>query len=350
MERVVSKHLFNQKLNGVVDPGTVERAAAAEGNEQWEKLTALADPALSIDEWTKGSRKLMDFLFGMLGQHPELAEASNACIHSKFEVPPRDGNDANVTVLVHTPKTLETAKGKAAVIYAHGGGAISGTAEMFQPWLSKYAVTCNVVYFNVDYRLAPETKCPKNVLDFYCAIKHIIEHASEYGVDSEKIAIAGDSGGGYITFGAMVMLAQRDEGHLIKLAIPAVAMMDDYEFGDPNSMTKEEKDNAPMMKKAWECIATDLEAQRLAGDPLLFPAKASDELIAKFPPVIIWECEFDFFITAAFRMAMRLRRAGRLLEFYIMPGAVHGAEAEPGTELFQQSLRDMKLALDNYLH
>ena len=33
------------------------------------------------------------------------------------------------------------------------------------------AVETNTVVVSVDYRLAPETKCPDNITDFYLALK-----------------------------------------------------------------------------------------------------------------------------------------------------------------------------------
>ena len=60
-----------------------------------------------------------------------------------------------------------------------------------------------------------------------------------------------------------------------------------------------------------------------------FQPKADDELLAKMPPTIIWEVEFDTFITEATRMARRLRSAGRLLELYIAPGMTHGTDMDP---------------------
>ena len=45
---------------------------------------------------------------------------------------------------------------RACIIYAHGGGAIGGSAAMYKGLLSYMAVDCSVVVFNVDYRLAPE--------------------------------------------------------------------------------------------------------------------------------------------------------------------------------------------------
>ena len=39
---------------------------------------------------------------------------------------------------------------------------------------SHMAEACGVIFFNVDYRLAPEAKCPENVKDFYSALKYVV--------------------------------------------------------------------------------------------------------------------------------------------------------------------------------
>ena len=355
MERVVSKQLFNNQLLGVMDTEvqeerkkTMEKFMQFLG-ERGIDLSSFDAEKLTCEQMASNMRSMVDHFVAPLGKRPSLVDANARCIHTKFNVPPRDGNDYSVPVLVHTPKSLESKSDNPAVIYAHGGGTVVGTAEYFQPWVAQAADHFGVVYFNVDYRLAPETKCPKNALDFYCALKHIIEHASEFGIDPKRIAIAGESGGGNIVMATMVMLAQKDEGHLVKLAIPSVAMLDDYHFGDPKSMTKEEKEDYKGLRKIWECLANDLDEQRKNGDPLLFPAKADDELIAKMPPTIIWEVEFDVYITEMTRMARRLRSAGRLLELYIAPGVTHGADLDPDLKVTKRMLDDYKLALETYL-
>merc|ERR1719354_437061 len=274
-------------------------------------------------------------------------EAEEDCIHTDFKVPVRDGNDVEVPVLVHTPKSLIGDQLKPALVYAHGGGVVAGTALQMKGGLSQLAKECGVVCFNVDYRLAPETKCPMNALDFYCAIKHIKENAQEFGVDPARIVIGGDSGGGYIVFAAMVMMAQKNERDLVKLAIPGVPMISDYCFSDPLAMTSEERESAAFMCKIWQSIAKDFAKQK--SDPLLFPSKASDELLAQMPPTIIWEMEFDLFITEASRMASRMRRVGRLLEFRVQPGQNHTSSFIPQSQAFKDNMKDYKLALQTYL-
>ena len=98
---------------------------------------------------------------------------------------------------------LAGATSRPCIIYAHGGGCVGGSADLYRNYLSYMALTCGVVVFNVDYRLAPEARfkhieppdftfrCPNNVLDFYEAIKYVISNASKFGVDASRIAIAG---------------------------------------------------------------------------------------------------------------------------------------------------------------
>merc|ERR1719494_845270 len=98
-------------------------------------------------------------MFQMFGD--PYKEYVEKCIHSELKVPMRDGNDFEVPVFVHTPKEIAGKKANPAIIYAHGGGVVAGTADQMKPILSHLACKLGVVYFNVDYRLAPETKCPK---------------------------------------------------------------------------------------------------------------------------------------------------------------------------------------------
>jgi len=57
----------------------------------------------------------------------------------------------------------------------------------------------------------------------------------------------------------------------------------------------------------------------------------------------------DIFITEATRMANRMRRVGRLLEFRVQPGMTHVSWSVPGTKGNKDYLRDYKKALETYL-
>ena len=84
-------------------------------------------------------------------------------------------------------------------------------------------------------------------------------------------------------------------------------------------------------------------------DPLLFPDKASDEILRKMPPTIVWEGEFDMFITEASRIAARLQGAGRLLEFVVIPGIKHASAFNPAFKCFNLEREAYCQAIEEYL-
>ena len=141
-------------------------------------------------------------------------------------------------------------------------------------------------------------------------IKYVSLHAADLGLDPARIAMAGESGGGYICAGAMVQLARKEEAHLVKLAIPIIPMLSDYCFIDTAAMTKYEAEQAIGQRKIWRLIGgpevgssvtTSHQFEEMRKDALLFPGKADEETLSKMPPTIVWEAEFDMYITEAKR-------------------------------------------------
>merc|ERR1711936_1502940 len=274
-ERVKSKNLFNFRPQGFIDPVVVAE------DEKMKQDFGLDPVAMEEHMKTQSESEFVEemrgFMGGFLGNTPfktgpAYVEAYASCNNSELAVPTKHDGEYNVKVLVHEPKSLAGEKNRPAIVYAHGGGCIGGTADLYEHFLAHMAVDCRVVVYNVDYRLAPEARCPNNVLDFYEAIKYVISNASKFGVDASRTAIAGESGGGYVCAGAMVQLASKDEGNLVKLAIPIIAMLDDYEFTSRESMTTDEAERVVMMQKVWQTIGgPDFENKRSTGDPLLFP-------------------------------------------------------------------------------
>jgi len=351
-ERVKSKNLFNFRPQGFIDPDVVLN------DEKMKKDFGLDPVAMeeqmltqNEEEFVGGMREFMDGFLSTtpFATDPAYVEAYASCDNTVLEVPTKHDGEYNVQVLVHTPKSLAGEKNRPAIVYAHGGGCIGGSADMYKGFLAHMAVDSRVVVFNVDYRLAPETRCPNNVLDFYETIKYVSANAADLGVDPARIAMAGESGGGYICSGAMVQLALKEEASIVKIAMPVIPMLDDYEFTCRLSMTKEESESAMMMQKIWQAIAgPDFESKRK--DPLLFPGKASPELLAKMPPTLVWEDEFDMYITPATRFAHKLRTAGRLLEFVCFPGAKHGSGMMPQFRaIWKMSREAWRLAVQEYL-
>ena len=156
------------------------------------------------------------------------------------------------------------------------------------------------------------------------------------------------SGGGYICLAAMILLAQNDESHIVKLSIPEIPMCSSYCFTDLLSMTKEERENSSLMKRIWRLLANDLTKD--INDPVLFPDKAKDKLLMKLSPTVMISGEFDIFLTETTRFANRLRSAGRLLEFIVFPGVKHSSNWYPkNEESFALRQNTLKTIFNEYL-
>ena len=102
---------------------------------------------------------------------------------------------------------------------------------------------------------------------------------------------------------------------------------------DREAITKEERENAVLMRKIWKLISAGWEMQKK--DPLLFPDKTNEKMLMKMPPTVMITGEFDIFLTETSRMATKLRVAGRLLELVVFPGVKHSSKWYQKTNLLE---------------
>ncbi|HZS57393.1 MAG TPA: alpha/beta hydrolase [Bryobacteraceae bacterium] len=85
-----------------------------------------------------------------------------------------------------------------AAILVHGGGFDGGSKStnvrpLFQP-----LADAGFAWFSIDYRLAPEAHLPQAVEDVRSAIEWVKAHATTYHVDANKLALIGESAGGFL--------------------------------------------------------------------------------------------------------------------------------------------------------
>ena len=84
-------------------------------------------------------------------------------------------------------------------VLIHGGGFISGDAESRQAQMMyRYFRDHGFACATVNYRLAQEAPFPGAVEDCKAAIRYLRAHAEEYGYNADRIAVFGESAGGYL--------------------------------------------------------------------------------------------------------------------------------------------------------
>ncbi len=101
-----------------------------------------------------------------------------------------------------------------AVLYLHGGGYAIGSINTHRRLAYDISAASGARVLVIDYRLAPEHPFPAAVEDATKAWRWLLQQ----GFATSRLAIAGDSAGGGLTFATLVNL--RDQ----KLGLPACAV------------------------------------------------------------------------------------------------------------------------------
>lgn len=96
------------------------------------------------------------------------------------------------------------------IVFFHGGGYVLGDLDSHDGFARALANGAQSIVVSVDYPLAPENKFPASIEAGYAATRWIADHGEELGVDSTRLAVAGDSAGGNLA--AVVALKARGAG------------------------------------------------------------------------------------------------------------------------------------------
>ena len=94
------------------------------------------------------------------------------------------------------------------VLYLHGGGWVVGDLASHDGVCRRLANLAGCRVLALDYRLAPEHPFPAAVDDGAAALHWMAGNAAELGIDTTRMAVAGDSAGGNLA--AVLALMGRD--------------------------------------------------------------------------------------------------------------------------------------------
>lgn len=230
-----------------------------------------------------------------------------------------------------------------AILHLHGGGYITGEPEFMGPQCALWADSLDAVIVAPAYRLGPETSYPGNVEDAYAALAWMVKHAAELGIDTTRIAVAGESAGGGLA--AALALLVRDRGEYSfchqQLIFP---MIDDR--------TAIRKDLSPMFGEfAWNNGSnlfgwTALLGHAPGGEGVSpYAAAARAETLKGLPPTFIATGALDLFTEENLEYARRLMADGVPVELHVYPGAPHAFMSYTKARVSRDYMRDALSAL-----
>lgn len=99
---------------------------------------------------------------------------------------------------------------RAAIVVVHGGSWSGGDKSDFPQWNS-WLVGQGYAIFDVQYRLMPQPNWQSATGDVKCAVGWVREHAAQYNVDPQRIALLGRSAGAHL---ALLAAYTQDEPNL----------------------------------------------------------------------------------------------------------------------------------------
>ena len=115
----------------------------------------------------------------------------------------KTAGETELKLHVFTPSDYRLSDNRAAMVFFFGGGWNSGSPSQFYPQCS-YLASRGMVCMTAEYRVKDRnnTSPREAVMDGKSAIRWVRLHASELGIDPERIAAGGGSAGGHVAAAA----------------------------------------------------------------------------------------------------------------------------------------------------
>ncbi len=107
-----------------------------------------------------------------------------------------DDRSPSTVLDVYRPPPASTPR--PAVLVIHGGGWAEGIYRSSMASHAERLAEAGYVTLNIEYRLTPEAGYPAQVQDCFCALAYARAHATELGIDPDRIAGLGYSAGGHL--------------------------------------------------------------------------------------------------------------------------------------------------------
>ena len=204
-----------------------------------------------------------------------------------------------------------------AILWIHGGGYVTGMAEMIYmsralPLVRKYGA----VVITPEYRLAGEAPYPAALEDCYEALLYLKDHARTLGCNPEQIMVGGESAGGGLT--AAVCMYARDRGEVnIAFQMPLYPMIDDRDT-DSSRNNHRLPWNTKFNHGSWKKYLRDV-----TGEPPVYAAPARQTDYYGLPPAYTFVGKDEPFYCEAVQYVENLQKAGVPATVDVYPSGFH---------------------------
>jgi acetyl esterase len=291
---------------------TVLRAEHLDHDAQYFlRLNNLLPKSVMAKASVKSMRKAWSLAARAMGSRPKVKDVQNIEI---------EGPNGPIALRIFTPKVTDELL--PAFVWCFGGGFIIGDLESAESVCRNIAVGADCITVAINYRLAPEHDITASREDVLAAMLWLIEHGEDYGIDSTRLALGGDSAGGNLTAVVSQELCQRGDTSL-KLQVlvyPATELAAKFPSYDENI-----SGDYLLNAEAIELIETHLMPSMAAADPespWISPRRCTD--MSGLPPAMIITAGYDPIRDHGIDYSARLRQADVAVDLVHYAGLFHG--------------------------
>ena len=282
-------------------PVVLERASQ-------EFVDATAEPPFLYELTPPEARKVLDDV--------QAAPIEKLRVDESWITVPAEVGEVNVRI-VRPPDAHGTLP---VTLYMHGGGWVLGNAQTHDRLIRELAVGTGAAVAFVEYDRSPEAHYPVAIEQGYATAQWIVRNGFDYGLDPDRMAVAGDSVGGGMTAALALMARDRGDVRFVQQSMyyPVTdAAMDTgsfEQFAEGYFLT------AKAMAWFWDAYLPDLERRT---EPYASPLRASDEQLVGLPPAFVIVDEADVLRDEGEAYAAHLRAAGVAVTTVRYDGITH---------------------------
>lgn len=227
------------------------------------------------------------------------------------------------------------------ISYFHGGGFVLLSLDTHDEICRQLCANTGAVVMSVDYKLAPEHPYPEGPESSVAATLWMIANAKKHKGIGERMAVAGDSAGGYMA----IYVAQKLAAAGVKLKAQFATYPVTDHYSAHHASWEENKEGyvltAEMMKWFWDNYLTDPAKFDEAS-----PLRTAD--LSGLPPALIITANYDPLRDEGKAYADKLIAAG-VATTYRNYENVHGffGTGETGQEAMLEASNFLKEQLNN---
>ncbi|MGY0540913.1 alpha/beta hydrolase [Nocardioides sp. YJ-D4] len=263
--------------------------------EAQQMADATAQPPYFYEMTPEEARKVLDDVQAQPIEKPDVDE--------KWISVPAPVGDVRVRIV----KPVGSTGTLPAILYIHGGGWVLGNAGTHDRLVRDLATGVDAAVVFVEYDRSPEARYPVAIEQAYATAQWITSHGAEEGIDTTRIAVAGDSVGGNMAAAVTIMAKQRGDvtfchQSLFYPVTDAAQDTDSYvEFADGPFLL------AKSMAWFWNAYLPDEDRR---GEITASPLRATLEELAGLPEAFVVVDENDVLRDEGEAYARRLIEAG----------------------------------------